>query len=155
MDTSAACGLLFDMEMKLEKTTRSSSETGEHRSLKWTPFLGIAWSLHLLGTLEETLDNFLKYELASLSVESECYDDRPGYLNASWELERKPFDEEYKNTNPVFDHIVSYIGQAMTIDNSPLRILIVGAGIGGLTAALALRRQSHQVHRLLLCSRWC
>jgi 2-polyprenyl-6-methoxyphenol hydroxylase-like FAD-dependent oxidoreductase len=33
----------------------------------------------------------------------------------------------------------------MTLDTTPLNVLIVGAGIGGLTAALGLRQQGHHV----------
>lgn len=34
--------------------------------------------------------------------------------------------------------------------NRPLEILVVGAGIGGLTAAIALRNQGHNVQVLVL-----
>lgn len=33
----------------------------------------------------------------------------------------------------------------MADENSPLSVIIVGGGIGGLTAAIALRRQGHHV----------
>ena len=39
------------------------------------------------------------------------------------------------------------------VHNEGLRILIVGAGIGGLTAAIALRKQGHKVSVIAVLNR--
>lgn len=41
-------------------------------------------------------------------------------------------------------------GSEASTEPVPLKIVIVGAGIAGLTAAIGLRRQGHEVHVRLL-----
>jgi NADPH-dependent 2,4-dienoyl-CoA reductase/sulfur reductase-like enzyme len=51
--------------------------------------------------------------------------------------------------------IFSYPGDtalmsAPTVESKPLNVVIVGAGLGGLAAAIALRRQGHRIKVLAL-----
>lgn len=43
------------------------------------------------------------------------------------------------------DERVLVTGDSMSDDRRPLKIIIVGGGVGGLTAAIGLRKQGHDV----------